>query len=210
MWQIFIAKGLLQTRMKMNFIIEELIEDISDVFPSIVMSERFFRVSLNYANLEQKQIYKYLADKSSDKITLESLDNDYVGAPSAIVHFISPEGGLYLVPIFMRICLLQYDDADLIPCSLVLILSGRLERADEDLWVEGFLELLTEKQRGVIARFILMMKELYEEDFYDGTIESALANFQAKKYQKKPEQPSLDETVEEIKKMVARRLECGK
>jgi len=110
-------------------------------------------------SVEAIQIQNYFAGKLWTEIDWDWL-NKYIGDPSACLFFMTQEAYIYYLPCYMKVSLLEYDAADVMPYTLLNIFS-RFAKDHEDSFCNK-LQMLTYKQRKVVATFLQLLSKEYQ------------------------------------------------
>lgn len=100
----------------MNEIEENLIRRLEMEFGNIELPrENQILLSTTKANdVEAGNVKEFFSGKRWNEITLDQLFDQYKSDPSASLLFMSPIAFRYYLPLFIKICISDYDDADLI------------------------------------------------------------------------------------------------
>lgn len=126
----------------------------------------------NYRDPERDEIANYLRAKKWADLDLQSMRNR-----SEDMHLLSPVAFRYYLPAYMRISVLQYEEADLLPHSVVFSL---IKPADPEL-AEYYLKRMsgfTSVQRSAINAFLWYLKKHHSRDDPLHDIDSALASLE--------------------------------
>lgn len=88
--------------------------------------------------------------------------------------FFTPEAFRFFLPAYMKVSLLDYGNADIIPMSVL----GSLTRPQDPSLMEYSLsriEVLDDAQRNCLREFLSFLRQCHAEDFMPGEIDSAQA-----------------------------------
>ena len=105
-------------RLKTNPMIRSALEEIEAAFadgPPPAEEEIVSRSRFPY-DPERNQIREFLSGKKWRELSIEVLDS-YVGDPSAILSFLTPQGFSYYLPAFLSVSLTDNEQADVIDYS---------------------------------------------------------------------------------------------
>jgi hypothetical protein len=113
--------------------------------------------------LEARQISDFFLGKKWEEITLDALQNDYIGDPSACFSFMTDEAKKYYFPAYVIASLTNYYEADLIVDSTVYLLNPENweNRKEFSLWSNAF----SKKQKKLIRDYLLYLRKYYSSDF---------------------------------------------
>jgi hypothetical protein len=94
--------------------LQDVISLIEKSFTQNVRPGKYEIVSESAAyDPERTQIQKFLEDKNWHDVSLKSL-SEYVGDGSAILSLLTPKAFGYFLPAFLKICVADYEKADVI------------------------------------------------------------------------------------------------
>jgi hypothetical protein len=88
--------------------------------------------------------------------------------------FFTPEAFRFFLPAYIRVSLLNYEEADIIPMSVL----GSLTRPQDPALSEYFksrLGVLDNAQRGCLKNFIFFLRQCHAGDFLPGELDNAQA-----------------------------------
>lgn len=143
---------------------EQLNKLIIQAFSGVTYPGDDHLVDSEFYDLERLQIKEFFRGKKWDSITLQGLDLDYVGDPSACLNFMTGEARRYFLPTYMLITINEFEEADVIVDSTVYILMPKsIEGKDFDRffeWTEQFSAL----QKNAIKNFLLYLKKNHTQD----------------------------------------------
>jgi len=87
------------------------------------------------------------------------------------IFFLSPIGFVFLLPAYLRAVLMDYEQSDLIPMTIVSALTPP-EADDVRTYFERRIAGLNAQQRSVIRDFISFLRERHGGDFLPGELET--------------------------------------
>lgn len=120
--------------------------------------------TIPYADYEGRRVNEFFSGRSREEITVESLKTDFPGDYSAALLFMNESATIYYLPQFMKLCVEHHDQVDILPLSLLALLSGG--RSDEERdWLERLLAKLTNKQKAAVAGYLEYSFKENRDDF---------------------------------------------
>lgn len=155
----------------------EVLSLIDDAFsnisqPNIVADSE----NVLYENYEGRTVNDFFSGRYRDEITLNVLINKYPGDYSAALFFMTEEALLYYLPQFMKLCLLHYEEVDVLPLSLLTLFAGGRSQEEKE-WLKRILVRLDDKQKLAISAYLTYSYEQHENDFFNLDFESIITPF---------------------------------
>ena len=159
----------------MNKATEEAISKlITSAFSDAVYPGDDALVNHSENHLEKQQIADFFRGRKWKGISLDILHEEYIGDESACLFFMTREAIAYYAPAFMLICLEQYEDADLIPDTVISVLTtptiGNEDCHALTRWAANF----DDRQRMAIDSFLKHMRKKHPEDFGDQMMDTTI------------------------------------
>ena len=118
-------------------------------------------------HLECNQVKAMLRGRHWRDLSPEDLEGE-----ADSLSFLAPEGFRFFLPAFVRVSLLDFERADLVPMAVV----GALTRPDDPDRQEYFnsrLGALDARQRQALKQFLAFLRRRYEAYFLPGELERA-------------------------------------
>lgn len=109
--------------------------------------------------VEPRDIEAFFRRRRRFETSLNELENVYEHDPSAILGFMLPRAFAFFLPLFMKISIVDYDEANVIPDTVVSRLSDMANgRADDNL--SAILSSYTHEQLELILVFLSEMSRV--------------------------------------------------
>ncbi|WP_423393392.1 DUF6714 family protein [Burkholderia sp. LMG 21824] len=109
--------------------------------------------------IEAQDVEAFFRGRRRFDVSLRDLDNVYEHDPSACLGFMLPKAFAFFLPIFMKISIVDYDDADVIPDTVVYRMCDMAKgRADDNL--SAILSSYTREQLGLVLDFLGEMSRI--------------------------------------------------
>ena len=127
-------------------------------------SENILRNGSYESNIESGYVVNFFNGKKWTDVTLNKFINDYEGDPSACLLFMSPEAFRYYLPLYLRICLVDYDNADVIYDTTLWRLipsKNNMNREEFDELFNGY----NGDQKALIAKILQFLAQAHIDDF---------------------------------------------
>lgn len=118
-----------------------------------------------YEDDERQVAVTFFSGRRREDLTVDSLTKEYQGDFTAAPAFLPLQLLRYYFPQFMKLCALYHNSLDLLPVTLLTILSGG-RSDDEDAWSLSFIQSLDMSQRVAVVSYVVYMRENYPGDFY--------------------------------------------
>ena len=117
------------------------------------------------AGIESRAVENFFRGRARFEISLKDLNESYKHDPSACLGFMLPSAFAFFLPLFMRISVLDFDEADVISDTVVYRLRDMgVGRAEENL--NSVLLNYTKDQLNVILDFLSEMSRI-EWQYHD-------------------------------------------
>lgn len=107
----------------------------------------------NRSGIESRAVDDFFRGKRRFDITVKELRENYECDESACLTFMEPEAFSFFLPLFMKIAIRDYDEADNIPDSLVYKLH-RMATGGANDWLREILRMYSKGQRDTIVNFL--------------------------------------------------------
>lgn len=113
----------------------------------------------NRSGIESCSVDDFFRGKRRFDITIKELREDYESDASACLTFMQPEAFSFFLPLFMKIAIHDYDEANNIPDSLVYKLH-RMATGGANDWLDEILKMYSKDQRNTIIDFLDEMSRI--------------------------------------------------
>lgn len=113
----------------------------------------------NRSGIESCAVDDFFRGKRRFDITIKELRDDYECDESACLTSMEPEAFSFFLPLFMKIAIRDYDEADNIPDSIVYKLH-RMATGGANDWLVEVLKMYSKDQRGTVIDFLDEMSRI--------------------------------------------------
>jgi len=127
-------------------------------------AKKLLKEGTRKSNIESGYVLNFFNGKRWNDVTLKQLTQHYEGDPSACLLFMSPEAFRYYLPLFLRICLIDYESADVIYDTTLWRLvpsKNNLSRKEFDELYSGY-DL---EKKSLIARILQHLAQAHIDDY---------------------------------------------
>ncbi|MGN6086108.1 DUF6714 family protein [Trinickia sp.] len=109
--------------------------------------------------IESRGVETFFRDRARFDVTLRELNEDYPHDPSACLGFMLPAAFAFFLPLFMKISIVDFDDADVISDTVVYRLRDMgMGKAEDNL--RSIMHSYTHAQMQVVLDFLSEMSEI--------------------------------------------------
>ncbi|VBB14878.1 DUF6714 family protein [Burkholderia stabilis] len=134
----------------------------------------------NRSGIESRAVDDFFRGKMRFEITIKELREDYECDESACLTFMEPEAFSFFLPLFMKIAICDYDEADNIPDSIVYKLH-RMATGGANDWLSEILKTYSKDQRSTIIDFLDEMSRI-EWKYHNPDLASEAARLLREKF----------------------------
>ncbi|SDD76247.1 DUF6714 family protein [Paraburkholderia lycopersici] len=113
----------------------------------------------NRSGIESCAVDDFFRGRKRFETTLKELREDYECDESACLSFMEPEAFVFFLPLFVKLAICDYNEADNIPDSLVYKLH-RVATGGADNWREEILRTYSKDQRDIVVEFLDEMSRI--------------------------------------------------
>jgi hypothetical protein len=149
----------------------DLVAFIKDAFSEAELPGDYLLFADDDCNdLERENVHREFAGKHWQDVPFETLRREY----SALTFF-APDGFRFFMPAFLTASVARYDDSDMIPGSIVSLLSvPPTDDADWRLLYETRMSSFSRIELEAICSVLVYLQNAHGEDFLKGQIKFAL------------------------------------
>lgn len=152
----------------MNKMEEKLSEQLNDEFSSQDPPSRknILKENVNNIDIETGYVVSFFEGKKWNDVTLNELMQSYKGDPSACLVLMGSKAYRYYLPSFLRLCLVEYDNLDMVYETTL----WRLIPSKNNISEKEFDNIYSDynlNQKVLIAKILQYLSTSHKEDFVD-------------------------------------------
>jgi hypothetical protein len=158
---------------------KSVLERIKAAFPPVLLQDRSALVRDPQSHYEAKQFAEFLSLITAwSELTLRMLREKYRGDPSITIHLLTQHGVVALLPAYLTMCVVDYEEGDVVSQSVVGFLGKDTEAGLTS--IDEVLPLLSDDQVLATKAVIDYLKEMHGFDFIGGELDRALETLDAR------------------------------